>query len=225
MVLGVVDSNSIGHPMRVYPIKNLVPDSFFLACSGGIDSIACAHLIASSRKSKARVFHFNHKFQPLNDQMESSVVKLCSYLGIECVIMANDNSHSGNGVEDRLRNARIAAYQSLNDNIITCHHLDDATESYLMNCFSGTPHHLPIPTVTKLDNSIGSIYRPFLTLKKDDLIEYAKRNDLMKYVVEDPTNQCQDYRRNWVRGSLIPQLTEKKIGVRTVVLKRYLSEL
>ncbi len=212
--------------MRLYPIKELVPESFYLACSGGVDSIACLHLMAKRARGRVKAFHFNHKFQPINTEMQKSVVDLCAYLGIECVVKENTNTAiTGKGIEDSLRTERMNAYKSLNSDVVACQHLDDAAESYLMNCFTGTPEHLPIPMRTKFDNSDYALHRPFLVTEKRDFIEYARLHDLDKYVVEDPTNHCQDYRRNWVRNSLIPQMAEKQIGVKVIVVKRYMAKL
>jgi tRNA(Ile)-lysidine synthase TilS/MesJ len=49
---------------------------YVLMCSSGVDSIAGVHYLLSKSKKRDRfrfkVFHFNHKVRPQNDEMEES---------------------------------------------------------------------------------------------------------------------------------------------------------
>ena len=60
-----------------------------------------------------------------------------------------------------------------------------------------------------------------MSSRKEDMISYVKKNDLEKYVVEDETNQENNYRRNWVRNVLLPQL--QPFGLPTLVKKKFYS--
>jgi tRNA(Ile)-lysidine synthase TilS/MesJ len=51
--------------------------------------------------------------------------------------------------------------------------------------------------------------------------KYISDNKLESYIVEDETNVDEQYRRNWLRNNLIPQINEKGYNLKTVVRKRY----
>lgn len=204
--------------------KNLPQDFFWLACSSGIDSVACASYL-KKKGANFGIFHFNHKYQPINNEMEQQAIKLACFLKVP---YRGDSSNgivpNGVSIEDALREKRIEAYSKLGANVITCHHLDDCVESYLMNCFKGVPEYAPLPLETKLNDEV-SIIRPFLLNTKDDFIKQVKNkyNEVERFVVEDPTNAHNDMRRNWVRNDLIPILNEQKLGLRTVVKKKVIQ--
>jgi tRNA(Ile)-lysidine synthase TilS/MesJ len=130
----------------------------------------------------------------------------------------------GNAVdktEDTLRRARLEYIKKNVDCtiLITGHHLDDATESYMMNVLRGKEGFLPIPFVTEVGSNL--IVHPFLFTKKADFRQYAERKDLMKYVVEDETNKVvKGSRRNFIRNEIMPLLQREKMGIDTIVRKK-----
>tara|TARA_Y100000310_G_scaffold78183_1_gene74819 strand:- start:2936 stop:3454 length:519 start_codon:yes stop_codon:yes gene_type:complete len=134
--------------------------------------------------------------------------------------------------EDECRSARFAALDSVVDypaeeepkfnGVICCQHLDDCVESYLMNCFNGTPEYCPIPVLTA--RFACTVYRPFLLTRKQDLWRYAVGYDLMQYVVEDETNKDFNIRRNFVRHEVRPLIETRWVGLEKVVKKKILSE-
>jgi tRNA(Ile)-lysidine synthase len=103
-----------------------------------------------------------------------------------------------------------------NNQLVICHHLSDAVESYLLNCLS-SPNRKLLPAVTQRKNY--KVIRPFLKTRKKAIQEYAEKHDLLKWVVEDPSNTDTKFRRNWVRHSLIPFIDPQYPGLETLVLK------
>ena len=134
-------------------------------------------------------------------------------------------SCNGN-TEDACRKARLEHLKSYkNTTFITAHHLDDCTESYLLNCIRGKEGFLPIPFHTDLDNN-NNINRPFLFNRKKDFIVYAEKYDLLKYVAEDETNfQVRGSRRNLLRNQIIPILERENVGLQTIVKKKMTERL
>jgi tRNA(Ile)-lysidine synthase TilS/MesJ len=128
--------------------------------------------------------------------------------------------------EDGLRQARL---EYIKNNVdctvfVTAHHLDDATESYMMNILRGKEGFLPIPFITEVGSNL--IVHPFLFTKKADFRQYAERNDLMKFVVEDETNKVtKGSRRNFIRNEIIPLLEREKMGLSTIVKKKMQERL
>lgn len=204
---------------------------YFIACSGGIDSVAITHyLVTRFFKESPFILHVNNHLFETDKIAAQNVARLASSL--ECTYIEKEHTIYNNdliNLEVVCRQTRLSSYFECESDVIVCHHLDDAIESYLMNCFNGTPEYLPIPETTKLSKHKGSIYRtfvptiirPFLTtVTKKDLEKYCMKNNLMQYVVEDPLNQKSN--RGWLRREVLPLIKQKYPGIDKVVRKKYL---
>lgn len=202
----------------------------YCLCSGGIDSIAVAHFLKHNKFIKHNynfhsVIHINHNYRKQNDLMENAVKKFCNYYRILFIsIRLNHEEGFKDFTEAYLREARLKAIEdyakkySTDSVYVTGHHLNDCVESYLLNCFRGHPEYNPIPSVTRFENY--SICRPFILNTKKNLIEYCKKNDLMKFVVEDETNfKSQGSRRNMIRNEIVPILNRNQVGLEKIVKK------
>ena len=199
-----------------------------LMCSSGVDSIAATHYMMKkchdSFFSNKIVFHVNHNLREQNDKMEESVKSFCNEMNFEFV--STKVSGREKRTEDECRDLRIDAIETMfrDSIVVTGHHLDDCVESYLLNCFRGNPSFLPMPFHTHLENSKNTIVRPFLFTSKRDFIQYADRNNLMRFVVEDETNSITEgSRRNMIRNVILPILREEAVGMPSVV-KRFMDE-
>lgn len=187
------------------------------AVSGGLDSICASHIM---RFRIDAIYHFNHKLRPQNDAMARSVERYAKVLGISLI---SEENRSTLQTEAEFRHARLNAIFSNRQNVelYTAHHLDDAVESYLLNCFRGHPEYIPIPKETDFGNG-NKIIHEFLTKDKKYFQDYALRKGLLEYVVEDETNVLtKGSRRNWIRNSLIPEIESQKIGLRKIVKKKF----
>ena len=192
-----------------------------VALSAGSDSIAVAHFLkVKYPKIKLRCFHFNHNLRAQNELMQSKAKEFCKDFDIP--ISVATRLYSPDTSEATLRDMRYRSMSGLGT-VVTGHHLDDAVESYLYNCFNGVPEYLPIPLETDYTEKDLKIIRPFIISTKKEIQEYIKENSLEKYVVEDETNSDEKYRRNWLRYSIIPQINDKGYNLQTIVRKRYLE--
>lgn len=207
-------------------IFNLVPPKLkiVLLCSSGIDSISTSHFFIKKFKYSKNIslLHFNHNLREQNLKMKDSFKAFAENLSISYEIK---DLKCKDSTENSCRQARIEHLKNYKDTVfITAHHLDDCTESYLLNCIRGKEGFLPIPFFTELESNFLS--RPFLFNRKKDLIEYAHRNNLLQFVVEDETNsQVKGSRRNLLRNKILPLLNEEKVGLQTIVKKKMLSRL
>lgn len=84
--------------------------------------------------------------------------------------------------------------------ILTAHHANDNIETLLMNFFKGTG----IKGLQGILPKQGKIIRPLLFAKKEELLQFAKENQLS--FVEDSSNSSDKYTRNYFRNQLIPAL-------------------
>ncbi len=87
--------------------------------------------------------------------------------------------------------------------------MDDHIETIFLNILRGTKAKgfLGIPVKRKLMNKI-EIVRPFLSIDKKDVLNYAKYNDLE--FLDDETNFDDKFTRNWLRNTVIPMLEKKQ---------------
>lgn len=205
--------------------SSLIPDSgFCVGVSGGIDSIACLHLLHRIYKHKVGACHINHSYQEANDSMQKSVSSFCEDYNIPLTIITKQREDLiTSNVEARLREFRLNAFKTLHKDIVLCHHLNDAVENYLMNAFKGCPEYKPIQEITPLDGSSFKLIRPFLSTPKHKIQLYAENNGLMKYVVEDPSNADNRFRRNHIRNQILPLLDG--IGLEKVVYKKFYQNM
>ena len=190
--------------------------------SGGVDSIAAAHWLKFRYHADISILHFNHDIQTANIQMEKSVLSFMDDFGFSGMVIERGAEYTDTS-ENGLRQFRLAQMGIIDENIfITAHHLNDAVENYLANCFDGFPEYMPIQPVSKFENF--EVLHPFLTATKKDFIRYVADNKLDKYVVTDPTNTETTQKRNWIRNIIIPELESRKMGIQTVVRKKYYSK-
>jgi tRNA(Ile)-lysidine synthetase-like protein len=191
----------------------------FFATSGGIDSIAAAHWTKFRFRRKITILHFNHNVQAANIQMQKSVEKFAKDFGFDLLLSKRGEYDTGGTSESDLREWRLSEYEKIGGKFVTAHHLNDCVESYLDNCLKGQPTYMPIPWHTYFGEFC--IFHPFLGTTKRDFIEYAEKNKLKQYVVEDPTNKETSQKRNWIRNVIVPEVEARNLGLEKVVTKMF----
>lgn len=87
--------------------------------------------------------------------------------------------------------------------LLTAHHENDNVETILMQLFRGTGIH-GLTGIPARRNDQLNIARPLLAFTKAEIIEYAQSNGLT--YVEDSSNEKDDYTRNFIRNTLLPQM-------------------
>lgn len=207
--------------------KLVKSDSVSVAVSMGLDSIAGSHFLSNSRS--IQLIHVNHG-TPMADLYEDGFVRYVEWLSASSRYSVTSSIGRGTPKsfsESDLRDVRYSAFTEAmtkigNGCLVTCHHLNDCVESYLMNAFNGTPERVPIPSTTlwKEGESTFTVVRPFLRTSKDDFRQYAESKNIMNFVVEDDTNCDTSYKRNWLRNELIPMIESRYPGLKTVVRKK-----
>jgi len=190
-----------------------------IAFSGGADSIAAAFYL---RYRKPLLKHFNHKFCREDDEIEEKCRVFAKKFDFYIEVGSSKEKYEKGSTEDWCRKQRYDWFKNLGGILITCHNLSEATESYLMNCFNGTPEYLPIPLETVFDKT--RVIRPFILNSKDEINNFVKKNNLTNFIAQDPLNNDLTRRRNWVRMVLLPEI-KLRTNVEKVVKKKYLKKL
>lgn len=115
---------------------------------------------------------------------------------------------------DRFRNSRAFFLpEQTRAPIITCHHLDDAVETWIFSALHGNPKLIPI----RRDHYI----RPLLLTRKQVLEDWCDRKRV-PYVV-DPSNADTRFMRNYIRSELMPKALQVNPGLHKVVRKKVLA--
>jgi tRNA(Ile)-lysidine synthase len=198
--------------------------AYCVAYSGGVDSHALLHVLASHRESlfaPLSAVHVNHQIQSQAGDCAVHCQAVCEELQIPFVTLHVDGrARQGESPEAAARTARylaLADWLPAGALLITAQHQDDQAETLLLQLFRGAgPRGLAaMPKLTGLGQ--GQLLRPLLGYRQADILDYAHEHELRW--VEDPTNTDTRYDRNLLRQRLLPQLREHWPGL-TQVLAR-----
>ena len=187
-----------------------------MTLSGGADSIATAIALKNSGiEILALHCNFHLRGEESNRDMEF-VKKFCTDNQISFEIKEfnvldylKENKHSS--VEMACRDLRHDWFKKKlketgYDRIVTGHNADDNIETFFLNLLRGSGTR-GLKGMIK-DN--GLIWRPLLNFHRKEILKYIKNNDL-NFVI-DSTNLKNDYRRNYLRNTVIPLLKKEWKG-------------
>ena len=200
------------------------PKSLLLAISGGVDSMvlaAVAKCWAEENNVKIMAVTVDHGLREDSAREASQVHEEMISLGIEHEILKWQRAEDvTSNIEAKAREAR---YDLLKDYamqkkiavIVTAHHLDDQVETFFMRLSrgSGIDGLAAMQNLVQLDGDLD-LFRPFLSLNKTLLQEYAKAEQLKWF--EDETNQDTKFLRNNLRN-LLSQVEDKELIDKRVV--------
>lgn len=185
-------------------------DRLFVAYSGGMDSHVLLHALAMIYPTdRIYAVHVNHQQSPLATEWVSHTRAVCEALGVHYILKTPQiHCPKGASLECVLRDARYAAFAECmtgqTDTICLAHHADDQAETVLMRLLRGSgPSGLGAMRESR-PFATGQLCRPFLSLSRAALHEYAVVHHL-KWI-EDESNQDQRFDRNYLRQSVMPVL-------------------
>ncbi len=199
-------------------------DAIVAGISGGPDSMALLHVLKSLKKElDIRIIcaHINHKQREESDEEEEYVRKYCKQNDIifECIKI---EKWGDDNFESEARSVRYKFFEELIENynakfLMTAHHADDLIETILMRIVRGSTlkGYSGFSKVVKKDNY--KIIRPFITLTKDQILEYDEKNKI-KYFI-DETNNENFHTRNRYRHVVLPFLKKENPNVHKKFLK------
>jgi len=176
--------------------------------SGGLDSMVLLNMM-NKLNYKISVAHVNHGLRENeSDTDEYFIKKICERHKLPFYsnnIKESLDASTGN-LQENARNLRYTYFNKLRKElgaqwILTAHHQDDAIETMIHNFFRGTGLDGLIGIKLKSD----CILRPMLYLKKEDLLNYAKKHSISYR--EDSSNQSDKYKRNFIRHNLLDSQT------------------
>lgn len=220
---------------RLEIIKQIIPDNYFyVAVSGGVDSIVCAHFLQNHKLYKDRfsIVHVNNQLTESDDIAAKSVGEFAKEIKCHIKVYTTDKDKALNikgSKEDWARKERHCAYSKIvpwGKIVILCHHLDDAITSHLFNVLRGKESHFPIPLITHFHNLGFSVSRPFVLNEKKVLRNYADKHNLNKFIIEDDLNSDNNLVRNFLGKEVLPLIHSKKhFNLNKVVKKKILNRI
>jgi tRNA(Ile)-lysidine synthase len=185
-----------------------------LAVSGGVDSMVLLHAaVTVLPRDRLLVATFDHGTGLEATRAAASVVERAAVLGIECV---SERARTAPVSEADLRAARwgfLRRVATQFDGVVcTAHTADDQIETVLMRTLRGAGAR----GLAALYADSG-ISRPLLSLRRADLVRYARRFRLQW--VEDPSNASPKYLRNRLRRDLLPALRRVRPSIDSELLE------
>ncbi len=193
-------------------------DRVLVACSGGVDSVVLLHYLSGYCKGleiEVGAIHVDHCLRGEESATDGKVVqKLCERLAVPfygTTLPVPDllKAHGGN-LQEVCRTGRYSLFEETMCQkgftvLAVAHHAEDQLETILMQLAKGNrPQGMPITRPF----GAGQLVRPFLTLMKTDLYEYAEQYSLP--FREDPSNEKDDYTRNRYRHHIVPVLLNEQ---------------
>lgn len=187
---------------------------WYVAYSGGLDSTVLLHLLAQAYPASSIVaVHVNHQLSDDANGWAQHCAEFCESLGVAFQSHRVDVIASGFGVEDAARKARYRVFESVlakNGVLLMGHHLDDQAETFLLRLMRGSGVRGLSAMAAERSLVQGKLLRPLLDCSRQQLQAYAKNHRLTW--VEDDSNQCDSFDRNFLRLEVVPKLQQRWQG-------------
>ena len=192
-------------------VLNWQKESYVLAVSGGVDSMVLLEQFIQLQKKYPiiiTVVHIHHHLRKESDEEEVMVREFCRKRNLSVdVYHWEEGSSQNSGIEEKARQFR---YEKLKESqqkhhasyVVLAHHADDQAETVLMKLTRGSTLEGIAGMKPIRPFGEGYLIRPFLTVDKKALYEYASIHQIL--YSEDTTNQSVAYTRNRFRQEMIP---------------------
>ncbi len=215
-------------------IRCLVGSRIVVAISGGVDSLALLHLIASIGSFDPLEFLAVHVHHGMRAEAADADVEFlrqtCDAWGVPLEVVYRDvpalAAERRISVEEAGRIARYEALEALArergcNKVVTAHHADDQVETVLLHLLRGTgldglrgmPERRPLSP----KSGAPELVRPLLGVWRHELEAYCREHGLEPR--HDWTNDDLRYRRNRLRQEVIPLLQSLAPAVKQHLLQ------
>ncbi len=191
--------------LRAWANTDSLESPVVVACSGGPDSLALLAIAARALLRPVAV-HIDHGLREGSDADSKVVQDAAKVLGVEWQSIVVDVGNGPN-LEARARSARYSALAKARADlgataILTGHTADDLAETVLINTLRGAG----LSGLAGIPRRNGDVVRPLLDMRRDDVRAVAMTLGVTP--VDDPSNADEIHRRNWIRHTVMPLLSE-----------------
>lgn len=194
-------------------------DSIVLGVSGGPDSMALLHLLASIRKAidiEVICAHVNHNTgRPGQSEEQEFVKRYCKNNGIVFEGMTIED-YGDDNFHNEARSKRYHYFEQIVRKyqakyLLTAHHGDDLIETILMRIVRGSTLRGYSGFSKRVEMDGYTILRPLINVTKAEILEYTKKNRIV--YAEDSSNSKDVYTRNRFRKYIVPEFKKEDKNV------------
>lgn len=196
-------------------LGNIPKEPFYIACSGGVDSVVLVDFLSRYPQNKFEILFFNHGTVDCKNA-EAFLLDFCKKRNFVLHVgRANREKLKQESQEEYWRNIRYDFLNRFDDRpILMAHILDDAVESWVMSCIKGgNPVLLPYRR--------NHVIRPFLTVSKQEIMQWAFRNNLGW--CKDTSNEDTCHLRNYVRHTAMPMILHINPGIHSMIKRKIIE--
>jgi len=189
------------------------PRKLVVAVSGGVDSMFLLDFLTRC-DVQLHVAHVNHNLRPEAVQEQQFVQATAERLGLPFSTITCHGIAEADSIEAEARRQRYDFLRSVKREIqayaiVTGHHLNDQVETILLRLMRGAPHD----RLGMVANN-GDVLRPFLEVSKEKILKEATHRKLVW--MEDASNGDEDFERNWVRHTLLPEMMKRRNVLKSI---------
>lgn len=192
-------------------IQGALPREVYIACSGGVDSMAVVDFLR--RSHRVHILFFDHGTETSTEAYQF----LREHFAFTDVVLHKGNisreRDKNESLEEYWRNERYKYFHSMVNPVITCHHLDDCAETWIWSSLHGEGKIIPY--------SNKNVIRPFRLNRKSQFVNWC-RNKSVPWI-EDMSNQDTKYMRNFIRNELMSKALVVNPGLHKVIRKKVLE--
>lgn len=207
---------------RVASLTGPAPLRLLAAVSGGADSVAMLHLLAGLGHDVTAI-HCNFHLRGEESGRDARFVDhLCQRLGVRLISVDFDTLSYAEkekiSIEMACRDLRYRRFEEERqrlgcDFIAVAHNSDDNIETLMLNLFRGTG----LRGLAGMAPRRGHLLRPLITTSRAEIEAYlAERGETH---ITDSTNLSDDFRRNYIRLRLLPDIEKRWPGARKAILR------
>jgi len=194
---------------------------FYIACSGGVDSMVLLHL-ARRFDLAIHVLHVNYNLRGNDSLYDADFLKrYCIQnnipISIHDVNLKEQLKELGGNLQNEARKIRYDFFQKKlneveNSKLLVAHNQDDQIETFWLQLYRGSG----LKGMAGMQQISGDLVRPLLNISKKDIISFAKTNQIEWR--EDKSNSKSDYQRNLFRNKYLPFLRSEISSMNDSVL-------
>lgn len=184
---------------------------FYLACSGGVDSMVLLFLMQKTAVNYT-VIHVNYHLRGTDsDGDEEFIRNYCTDNNISFLSRSFDTPSllkNGGNLQEIARELRYSWFHELLNNdpshrIVLAHHRDDQVETF----FQHLARKSGIMGLAGMLPEHQGIIRPLLCFSKNEILHFANINSISWR--EDSSNAQSKYSRNKLRNIILPSLLQE----------------
>lgn len=192
-------------------------NKLLVAVSGGLDSMVLLHVLVHEG-FRPSLIHVNYGLRGEDSMLDEALIcQVSKQLGLTLFLKQIDLP-KGPDLQERARDIRYQFFDEVIrqhdfDYVLTAHHADDLLEGFFMQLNRGAG----IVGLKSMDEKHNHCIRPFLQVRKTELLDYAQAHDVAYR--HDLSNDEVIYQRNYWRNALLPEIDQRYPHFRDMALR------